>query len=128
MENLSQRFLAWVTNRQLDSYIIEGAQSISHLIFVDDVLIFTKANKKSLETLRSILKSFSSYSGLNINQQTNASYFLKSVQSRQDLPSILNFPSKELPITHLEIPLVGRELREKDYEPLVNQLQNYLNS
>lgn len=77
MENLSQKLLAWVTNRQLDSFIIEGAQSISHLIFADDVFIFTKANKKSLETLRSILKSISSYSGLSMNQQKNASYFLK---------------------------------------------------
>lgn len=128
MENLSQRLLLADTNGKLDSYIIGGTKSVSHVIFVGDLLFFTKANKKSFETLKSIHETFSSYSSLNINQPKSDIYLSRSAQGRQDLLSIMKFSSKELLITHLGIPLVGHELREKDYKPLVNQLQTYLNN
>lgn len=44
-----------VKGKGQDTYQANGATSITHLIYVNDVLIFTKANPKSLSALKAIL-------------------------------------------------------------------------
>lgn len=40
---------------------------ISHLLYADDVLLFAKVNKKTIKSIDSSLKSFLSFSSLNVN-------------------------------------------------------------
>lgn len=47
--------------------MINGVTSISHLIYADDVLLFSKANPKILHSTWVIQEKFSAFSGLNIN-------------------------------------------------------------
>lgn len=56
----------------VDTYIMGGAKSPSHLIFADDLLLFFKANIESIRTLKKILSNFS---GLISNKEIKSSLF-----------------------------------------------------
>lgn len=49
----------------MDTYKLNEATSIIHLIiYVDDILRFTNANRKSLYTIGEILEAFIAYIGI----------------------------------------------------------------
>lgn len=58
-----------VMEGRIDNYQVNGARSISHLIYVDDVLIFSKASHKSLKGIKEALRYFSTFSGLEVNSE-----------------------------------------------------------
>lgn len=51
-ENLFQFFHLVERKGQLDTYKIVRTKLVTHLLFVDDVLYFTKANRKSMEAIK----------------------------------------------------------------------------
>ena len=55
-------------NGELDPMVC-GLTTVSHIIFVDDLMVFLKADKKNARGLKKILDDFSTRSGLNINFQ-----------------------------------------------------------
>lgn len=103
MENLSQGLLVAEANGELDSYKLRGANYVNHLIF-------TKENSKSLNALKKAFDEFTHFFGFTINQKKSGIYMSKVVDDNQSLLQIMNFPKSELPVLHLGIPLVGREL------------------
>lgn len=57
VEVLSQGFNRATKEREIDTYTMSEAKSTSHLVFAYDLhIIFTKANYKSLSTLKSVLQ------------------------------------------------------------------------
>lgn len=67
LENLSQELHAAEESGSIDTYIISGAKSPTHLMFVDDILLFTRENLKSMSTIAREINKFSSFSGLQVN-------------------------------------------------------------
>lgn len=63
----------------------QGASSITHLMYVDDILVFTKANPKSLNNIKRILGEFSLYSGLEINTGKSLASFFKVCEDNLEL-------------------------------------------
>lgn len=57
MENLSQMLNVQVEARKIDTYWMSGSKA-SITQYADDVLVFTKANKKSLENLKKTMEEF----------------------------------------------------------------------
>lgn len=89
-----------------------GAHSISHLIFGTDLLlVFTKANPKSIRTIQRIMATFEAFSGLHSIEKKGSIYFSRSVTKGQELASILRYLIIDSPMKHLGIPLTGRELQ-----------------
>lgn len=89
-----------------------GIPSIDHLLFVDDVLIFTKANVSQSRRSKKSLKS--------------AIIFSASIQDQETLRGILDFIEGSLLMNYLGIPICGRELYTSNYGDLLGQLQSYL--
>lgn len=75
----------------------------------DDILLFPKANPKSLKAIKSILNSFSKFSELSINSQKSSMIFSKICENSNDLQQILNFPVSKLPITYLDVPITRKK-------------------
>lgn len=93
----------------MDTYVVNGVVSISHLIYVDDVLIFSKANTKSLRTIKRILESLSKFSGLKVNQEKSSTTYSKICANDQTIHSILNFTVKTLPISYIGLTITGKK-------------------
>ena len=58
-------------------------QIVSHLLFADDMLIFSKGNVHSLKVIDTILEMLASNTELVINKIKSKIYFSKGCQNRQ---------------------------------------------
>ena len=79
--------------------------SISHLLFVDDTLVFCKASKDQLIYLRWVLFWFEASSGLKINLDKSEIYKVGDVDNLDSLATVLGCHSGQLPSTYLGLPL-----------------------
>lgn len=72
---------------------------LSHLIFADDLMIFSKADSQSLNSIESVLRTFSLLSGLHVNQEKSSQIFTRvSIQDRDMLRGITGFLVGHLPM------------------------------
>lgn len=106
----------------MEMFIMGGTRAISHMIFIDDLLIFTKANGRSLHTIKHILEKYATFSRLQTNPSKSSIYFFVVVQNKEELELILNYPIKKLPLKHLGIPLRGRDIHATDCNDTIDQL------
>ena len=109
MDVLSRLIQNGVKNKKIDTYQVNGATSISHLMYADDILIFSKANPKSLNAIKTVLEKFSLFSGLEVNASKSSSTFSKVCAENQSLHNILGYTVKSLPITYLGLPITGKK-------------------
>lgn len=72
-------------------------QGLSHLTYANGILIFSKANPKSLNSIKGIFGVFSKFSSLDVMLTMK-----RAVHTH--LQGIIGFPSKPLPLTYLGIP------------------------
>lgn len=124
LESLSQAFHQVEERSELNGYKMGGVKLVSHLIFADDLLVFSKAKWRSLEAIKKVLQEFSNYLHLTPNPTKSAVIFSLSCQD-DSLKKILGYSIEGLPVKHLGVPLVGRELRTSDCIALTDQLKEY---
>lgn len=76
-----------VKEKRLETYQANGVTSITHLMYADDILIFTKANQKSPNTIKFMLT--------NINTDKSTAIFSKIYGENPDLHHIIGFQTKK---------------------------------
>lgn len=52
------------------------ATNLSHLVFADDLMIFTKVEEHSLVTINWLLEIFTNISGLQVNRDKSSQFFV----------------------------------------------------
>ena len=57
---------------------VRGDFSVSHLMFADDLIVFSKANPIAADNLRSFLEHFRRFSGLAVNWSKSSIFFSNS--------------------------------------------------
>lgn len=58
LEMLSQEFRREEEEGNIDNFVVGGVKLVAHLLFADDLLIFSKGNFKSINTVKRILQRF----------------------------------------------------------------------
>ncbi|KAL0450060.1 UNVERIFIED_CONTAM: hypothetical protein Slati_1562400 [Sesamum latifolium] len=107
------------------------APRVSHLLFVDDTLIFYQATRKELLCVKRILTSFEKASGLMINSGKSAMSFSRNVDadSRTLLANILGAGVVSKYDKYLGLPTVvgcsGKEAFSGIKEQIWKKLQNW---
>lgn len=61
MDVLSRLLEKVVEEKDLDTYMINGEKSGSHLVYADNILIFSRENVKSLRDIKEVLRKFTSF-------------------------------------------------------------------
>ncbi|GMI99220.1 hypothetical protein like AT3G24255 [Hibiscus trionum] len=102
--------------------------TLTHLCFVDDLLIFCKGNLDSILGVVSILDLFYDISGLKLNV-AKIELFASGIDERRlvDIRHATGFKVGKLPMRYLGGPLVTRKLSEKDCQPLLDKISVKLN-
>jgi len=57
---------------KIDTYQVNGAKSISHSIYVDDILIFSKADPKSLNSIKGSMELLGVFSRFSLGGKEDA--------------------------------------------------------
>jgi hypothetical protein len=90
-EGLNRALTQRKTTGELTGIKITQALSLTHLLFVDDVLLFNGGSRREGETLRDILSLFSKATGMQINdQKSSLTTFLLSKE--EDIAHYTLFP------------------------------------
>ncbi|XP_061955562.1 uncharacterized protein LOC133677489 [Populus nigra] len=97
--------------------------SITHLAFADDLMVFCHADLASVELIRGALDSFASISGLIINHR-KSSVFLSGVEDSIGLAitNCLQFQLGVLPVKYLGVPLISSRLSRQHCTLLVERI------
>jgi hypothetical protein len=82
--------------------------NISHLLFADDILVFSEANLDHLRYLRILLVCFEAISGLKVNLAKSLLVPIGNVDNVVELASILGCGTSSLPLKYLGMPLGAR--------------------
>ncbi|KAL9690876.1 hypothetical protein QQ045_011288 [Rhodiola kirilowii] len=97
--------------------------SLSHLMFADDIIIFSKADLGSLMKIKDALSLFHSWSGLEVNGSKSAIYFGGCGGEDQTILSMaVGMQNGQLPFSYLGVMLDGRSLRRIAYDGIITKM------
>ncbi|XP_039045554.1 uncharacterized protein LOC120185389 [Hibiscus syriacus] len=97
---------------------------ITHLSFVDDLLIFCKGNVESVIGVITVLESFYEMSGLNLNAAKYMFFTAGiSLSHIEHIKQATGFTYGHLPVRYLGVPLITRKLSENDCESLIASIK-----
>ncbi|XP_074290277.1 uncharacterized protein LOC141617008 [Silene latifolia] len=81
---------------------------LSHLMFADDLLLFSKGDAASIMVMLRVFATFSQASGLQMNNNKTNAYF--------------NGVQGQLPFSYLGVPITDGRLQKKDCQVLIEKL------
>ncbi|XP_035545050.1 uncharacterized protein LOC109016147 [Juglans regia] len=102
-----------------------GTRLISHLMYADDVVIFTNGGRSSIRNILRILDIYESWTGQLINKEKTAMFFSNkiSIARKRNLKRLTGFSEGKFPFKYLGIPIVSGKLKIADLEELVRKVQ-----
>ena len=116
MEALSRMLVATTAAGQFLGFTVGNATgsmiTVSHLLFVDDTLVFCDANINHIIVLRGILSRFEKMSRLKINLVKSELVPVGDVHNLHELVEILGCRESALPLKYLGL-LLGATFKDK---------------
>lgn len=102
---------------------------LTHLCFVDDLMIFVDGNKELVEGLLEIFDAFAQRSGLCISIEKSTIY-MACMEATTKAMILERFPFGlgELLVKYLGLPLMSRKMTSSDYLPLIEKIWNMISS
>jgi hypothetical protein len=131
MEKLSTAINNVVLHGNWDPiHISNGGPQISHLLFADDVLLFTKAKNSQLRFITDLFDRFSRASGLKINiSKSRAFYSTGTPQGKiNSLTSITGIRSTTSLGKYLGFPMLNGRPKKSDFNFIIEKMQTRLAS
>ena len=98
---------------------------VSHLLFVDDTLIFCDAFLTQIEHLRFVFTWFAAISGLKINLSKSEIVPVGNVLNLEDLMLVLGCKTASLLMKYLGLPL-GAQFKESIWNPIIEKMERRL--
>ncbi|XP_074266683.1 uncharacterized protein LOC141589961 [Silene latifolia] len=123
MEYLS-RILSYVTSTMnFKHHPLCSPMKLNHLMFADDLLLFSKGDITSIMILLRGFATFSAATGLHMNTQKSNIYFNGVTQSvREDILKISGFIEGSIPLKYLGVPISAGKLAVKHYTVLIEKV------
>ncbi|XP_074299605.1 uncharacterized protein LOC141630739 [Silene latifolia] len=129
MEILSRALRAMCNDNQVSYHPKCAKLKLTHLIFADDLMVFTRGDRPSIKKATDILKLFSSWSGLQANFDKTEVYFGGvNASLKQQILSDIGLAEGHFPFRYLGLPLNPARLTSSMYEGLVMRIQNLVQS
>lgn len=102
--------------------------SLTHLCFVDDLLVFAEASSSSIQGIKSV-NSFYRMSGLQVSYNKSEVFFSEiQAPAQEQLASMLDLKISNLPVGYLEVPLISSKLKDSDCTILIGKFTTRITS
>ncbi|XP_057744794.1 uncharacterized protein LOC130962625 [Arachis stenosperma] len=101
---------------------------ISHLIFADDVLLFTEASQEQMQRVKEVLEKFCKASGLKINEEKSSIVFSKStyINLRRRIMDIAKFREQKELGKYLGALITNNRGGKKKFKDVMGRVQSKL--
>ncbi|KAK9668763.1 hypothetical protein RND81_13G084800 [Saponaria officinalis] len=118
------RILNYITEELPFSYHPMCKQlKLTHLMFADDLLLFSKGNPQSIMVLLRGFSTFSQASGLEMNSCKSNAYFNGVNQAvKLDILKVSGFEEGKLPFKYLGVPITAGRISKSDVVVLVEKI------
>lgn len=127
MEVLSACLKRVETNPEFGYHWKCKENSISNLMFADDVLLFCKGEVESIKLLLSAVNCFGSISGLSMNSEKSLVFFANVPESVKSYAlETSGYQQGTLPVKYLGLPLITGKLTVRDCNPLIIRICNHI--
>ncbi|VFQ63940.1 unnamed protein product [Cuscuta campestris] len=129
MEGLTRSLNKLVSTGHLKGFNTGRIQTVNHLSYADDVLIFTNGSLHNLKKLKTFLNSFEESTGLHLNL-TKSQIILPKPSSNhaKRQKDCLGMKVASLPVTYLGTPIYKGINRLKHCQDLLHKIDNKLSS
>ncbi|GJU01457.1 RNA-directed DNA polymerase, eukaryota, reverse transcriptase zinc-binding domain protein [Tanacetum coccineum] len=98
---------------------------VTHLCFVDDLMVFYHGDVHSLSLVKKSLNEFSKYSGLLPNLKKSTIFFGSIKENlKYDLLKVIPFSVGTLPMKYLGVPLLAKCLGVNDCRSLIEKVKS----
>lgn len=98
---------------------------ITHLTFADDVMLFCRGERRSIDLLLEGVADFAAISGLCTNNSKSTCFFANVDRTfREYVISSTGFQQGSLPVRYLGLPLISTKLRYRDCLPLIMRIKD----
>ena len=104
-------------------------ETLTHLQFADDTLLFCEPNELYLQNIKRVLLSFQTFSSLAVNYSKSGLLVLgKNEEWANRVASHLECQLVKLPVTYLGVPLAANMRRRSSWQCVIDKIQNRLNT
>ncbi|GKV19162.1 hypothetical protein SLEP1_g29456 [Rubroshorea leprosula] len=102
---------------------------LTHLIFVDDIMLFCKADEESTVLMMQKFEEFARVSRLEVNRM-NSQVFFSGVREGQKVALIqkLGFAEGQLPVRYLGLPFISKKLSPKACQLIIDKIHQRIGS
>ena len=99
--------------------------TISHVMYADDIVLFSKASRKDAESLVKILEKYYRWSGQVINRRKSGVFFSKHTHShvRRSIKGILLVKNLKKEAVYLGAPMFRSRAPAKDFAFLEDKIE-----
>lgn len=103
--------------------------NLTHLIFADELLVFSNGSLASLTAMQTVLHNFYLITGLKLNVEKLEIFISGMLESQaQILLAGTSFKKGQLPVRYLGVPLTSGKLSSKDCQALTKRITKRLSS
>ena len=123
MEYFSRQMSPLCTQRQFAYHPGCGPLQFTHLMFADDVLLFSKAHPPTLRGIMQVLRDFQLCTGLQANQAKSQAIYGGCIETLiEACRQITGFSTGTLPLRYLGVPLTSNRLTKIESRALVDKI------
>lgn len=124
---IASQNLTAILNKSLEidmvlSFNSNLSKNFNHLMYADDLILITKANRKTARNWKLCLDIFAHLSGQVSNPSESTIYFPSWINKRleKSIPNILDFKKGDFPFTYLGVLIVFKKLRISGFQPMIS--------
>lgn len=120
MESLFVAIEDRVVRGDVKLFKVHGMIGVSHLAYVDNLLLLCKATTQSLKGFEDILNDFSMNTGMLVSQSQSEVFFSNGTQNAKWLAEAISFSIGVFPTTYLGLSLCPRTMEVSECSRLVD--------
>ncbi|CAA0823412.1 Unknown protein [Striga hermonthica] len=129
MEKLTRTINREVSARNWDPVVLSrGGPVLSHLLFVDDVILMAQANEVTAKTVNVVLQAFAEEAGLAINLSKSQIIFSAATpeRKRNRIRQQLSIPTTEVFDKYLGFPIIVGRRKVSHFEFIIERISRRL--
>lgn len=125
---LSHNIQSEIAHSRISAYKVGRYEvSLSHLLYADNVFIFTNGAARSLKNLIALLHEHEKFSGQLINKGKSGFYMHDKFQHRAPIIArATGLQRKEFPLIYLGVPIYYGRMKAIYFEPLIEKFRSAL--
>jgi len=105
--------------------LIADGEANTHQQFVDDTMLQGIPTIREAIAIKNILNDFAMAASTEVSlNKSKVFFFNTNFAIQRNIARILGFQREQLPSKYLGIPLIDKPLSKKEWEPILNQLQD----